>query len=260
MITVGLDIGNQNTRAIVLKDGKIVGKASVPTEFDAKLAAKKVFNMALANAGVEKKDIKTIGATGAGRNMVDFADVMINEVSSATRGARFVKPDTNLVIDIGAEGCRAIRLTPEGKVKNYEVNDKCASGAGTYLEAMARTLQINIDEMGAYSLRHTKEVPMNAQCVVFAESEVISLIHRQESIEDIAYGIHMGIANRLVSLIRRVGVVDGILLIGGPGYNKGLVYCMEKELGKEVSVSEETHYVSSIGAAVYVTEVGQKEV
>lgn len=260
MITVGLDSGNLNTRAVVLKDGVAVGRASVLTEFDARLAAEKAFTMALANAGVKKEDIGAIGVTGAGRNMVDFADVRINEVSSAARGARFVKPDANLVIDMGAEGCRAIRLTPEGKVKNYEVNDKCASGAGTYLEAMARTLQINIAELGEYSLRHTKEVPMNAQCAVFAESEVISLIHRQESIEDIAYGIHVGIANRLVSLMLRVGVVDGILLIGGPGHNKGLVYCMEKELKKKISVSEETDYVSSIGAALYATEVERKKV
>ncbi|AGA68246.1 CoA-substrate-specific enzyme activase, putative [Desulfitobacterium dichloroeliminans LMG P-21439] len=260
MITVGLDSGNQNTRAVVLKDGKIIGRASGMTEFDAKLAAEKIFGIALASAGVQREEISAVWATGAGRNMVVFADGRINEVGSAARGARFLNPDANLVIDLGAEGCRAIRLTPDGKVKNYEVNDKCASGAGTFIEAMARTLQINIEEMGAYSLRHSKEVPMNAQCVVFAESEVISLIHQQETIEDIAYGIHVGIASRVVSLIRRVGVVEGIQLIGGPGHNEGLVYCMQRELGKEVFVSEETDYISSIGAASYATEYEQKEV
>ncbi|WP_303872083.1 acyl-CoA dehydratase activase [Acetobacterium wieringae] len=256
MITVGIDCGNQNTKAILMEDGKIVDKASVETEFDGKIAAEKVYTKVLKNAGVRKEDVHAIVTTGAGRDMVDFSNTSINEVSSAAKGSRFINADVNLVIDLGAEGCRAMQLNRDGKVKNYEVNDKCASGAGTFIEAMARALQIKTEEMGDYSLRHKKDLPMNAQCVVFSESEVISLIHQQETVEDIAHGIHVGICNRISSLIRRVGIVDGIMLIGGPGYNKGLVKCLQDLLEKEIVIAEDSEFISAIGAAVYAVDHG----
>lgn len=255
MITVGIDSGNQNTKAVVLYDGKIAGKAMILTEFDASQAAMKVYDMVLTDAGVHRDEVAAVATTGAGRSTVEFAKGSVNEVGSAVRGARFIYPNTSLVIDLGAEGCRAIRLNTDGKVKNYEVNDKCASGAGTFIETMARTLQVTTEEMGTYSMRHTKNLPMNAQCVVFAESEVISLIHQKESKEDIAHGIHIGIANRISSLVRRVGIVDGITLIGGPGHNIGLVQCLKAELGKDIEVPVDTNYISALGAASYAVEI-----
>jgi len=255
VITVGIDCGNQNTKAIMVIDGKIMNKASVVTEFDGKIAAEKVYTMVLANTSVKRDDVHAIVTTGAGRDMVDFSNASINEVSSAARGSRFINADANLVIDLGAEGCRAMRLNRDGRVKNYEVNDKCASGAGTFIETMARALQIKTEDMGDYSLRHKKDLAMNAQCVVFSESEVISLIHQQETVEDIAHGIHVGICNRISSLIRRVGIVDGIMLIGGPGYNKGLVQSLQDVLGKDIAVAEDSEFVSAVGAAVYAVNL-----
>lgn len=255
MITLGIDSGNQNTKAVMLQDGKIVGRAMTLTEFDANKAAMKVCEMVLADGRVKKDEIAVVAATGAGRSTLELARGNVNEIGSAVRGARFVNPNTFLVIDLGAEACRAVRLTPEGKVKNYEVNDKCASGAGTFIETMARALQITTAEMGPLSMKCTKNVPMNAQCVVFAESEVISLIHQKESIEDIANGIHIGIANRISSMVRRVGIVDGVTLIGGPGHNIGLVKCLKNELAKEIAVPADTDYISALGAAIYATEI-----
>lgn len=255
MITVGIDSGSQNTKAVVVKDGKVLARVKQLTEFDATAAAAAVYDKVLAEAGVGKDEVDAVASCGTGRTMVTFADGNVNEVSAAARGAYFVMPDAALVLDIGGESSRAIRLQAGGAIRNYEINDKCASGAGTFIESMARTLEITTEEMGPKSLAHTKELPMNAQCVVFAESEVISLIHRQEKVEDIAYGIHVGIANRISSLVRRVGVVDGIVLIGGPAHNKGLVQCLELELGKPVRVPEAPEFVSAIGAATYAVEL-----
>lgn len=254
MITAGIDCGSQNTKGVILKDGEVVAKALIPTEFDADLAAQNVLNKILSDAGIKKEDISRIVITGVGREIVKWGDVEVNEVGAACRGAKRAFADTETVIDMGADSCRVIRLNPDGTVMKYEVNDKCASGAGTFIEAMARALQITTEEMGDYSLRHTKELATNAQCVVFAESEVISLIHAKESREDIAYGVHMGIANRIASMIRRVGLTDKYTFVGGPGYNKGLISCMSKVFEREIRVAEDNMFMSAIGAAIFGTE------
>jgi len=254
MLTIGIDSGNQNTKAVLLMDGKIIGMAKVLTGFNPDEAAVKAYELVLSEAGVNSRELAAVAATGAGRNMVEFAENKVNETSSAARGIRHVNASINTVIDMGSEGCRAIRLRPDGKISNYEVNDKCASGGGTFIESMARVLQIPLAEMGAYSIRHTKEVPMNAQCVVFAESEVVSLIHQKETVENIVYGIHIGITNRIASLVRRVGIIENIALIGGPGHNIGLVQCLKAELKKNIIIPECPEHISAIGAALYAEE------
>jgi CoA-substrate-specific enzyme activase, putative len=237
-----------------MKDGKIVAMALLPTEFDADLAAQRVYEKAMSEAGITKADVDRLVITGVGREIVKWGDAEINEVGAAARGAKFVIPDTDTVIDMGADSCRVIRLNEDGSVMKYEVNDKCASGAGTFIEAMARALQITTEEMGDFSLRHTKELATNAQCVVFAESEVISLIHAKETREDIAYGVHMGIANRIASMIRRVGLSDHFTMIGGPAFNKGLVSCMAKVFGRDIKVPDNNQFVSATGAAIFGAE------
>lgn len=254
MITVGIDCGSQNTKCVVMKDGQVVAKAITPTAFDADIAAKNVYDKALGEAGLTRDDVACLAITGVGREIVKWGDVEVNEVGAAARGTKFVAPGTDTAIDMGADSCRAIRLNPDGTVMKYEVNDKCASGAGTFIEAMARALQITTKEMGDFSLRHTKELATNAQCVVFAESEVISLIHAKETREDIAYGVHMGIANRVASMIRRVGLTDKYTMVGGPAYNKGLVACMSKVFERDIYVSDEPQFVSAIGAAIFAGE------
>lgn len=254
MITAGIDCGSQNTKGVLLKDGQVVAKALFATEFDADLAAQNVFNKLLSDAGLKKEDVERLAITGVGREIIKWGDAEVNEVGAAARGAKFVAPASETVIDMGADSCRVIRLNPDGTVMKYEVNDKCASGAGTFIEAMARALQITTEEMGDFSLRHTKELATNAQCVVFAESEVISLIHAKESREDIAYGVHMGISNRVASMIRRVGLTDNFLMIGGPAYNKGLVSCMSKVFERDIKTVDDTQYISAIGAAIFASE------
>ena len=254
MITAGIDCGSQNTKGVIVKDNKVVAMAMLPTEFDADLAAQRVYETALEKAGVAKADVSRLAITGVGREIVKWGDTEINEVGAAARGAKFVLPETDTVIDMGADSCRVIRLNEDGSVMKYEVNDKCASGAGTFIEAMARALQITTEQMGEFSLRHTKELATNAQCVVFAESEVISLIHAKETREDIAYGVHMGIANRIASMIRRVGLSDHFTMIGGPAFNKGLVSCMSKVFGREITTPDNNQYISAIGAALFAAE------
>lgn len=255
MFTLGIDSGNQNTKAVLLKDGQIAATALVPTAFDVQKAADNVVSAILTSGGIRAEDIDKTIVTGAGRNIVDIPD-KINEVASVSYGAFFLDPNTKIVIDLGAESSRVVRLNDDGSIMEYMSNDKCASGSGTFIETMARTLQLGIEEMGDYSLRHTKNISLVAQCVVFAESEVISLIHAQESVENIAYGIHSGIANRTASMVRHVKAADSAMLTGGPGLNKGLAACLGEETGMEIIVPELVEYVSAIGAASYAAKTG----
>lgn len=254
MITAGIDCGSQNTKGAIIKDGKVLSQAMTATAFDADLAAKTVYDKILSDAGITEEQVDKLVITGVGRDIIKWGAAEINEVGAAARGAKFVDPECETIIDMGADSCRVIRLNPDGTVMKYEVNDKCASGSGTFIETMARALQIKTEEMGDYSLRHKKEITTNAQCVVFAESEVISLIHAEESIEDIAYGVHMGISNRIASMIRRVGLTDHLTMIGGPAYNKGLVACMSKVFEREIKVPENNQFISAYGAAIYAAE------
>ena len=237
-----------------MRNGAVVGRAVVFTEFDVDDAARMVRDQLLHEADITQSDLSFSAATGIGRDLVPWVSGSLNETISAARGARFLCPETEMVLDIGAESCRVILLRPDGSVFKYEVNDKCASGAGTFIETMARALQIPVEEMGAYSLRHDKELTTDAQCVVFAESEVISLIHRRERAENIAYGIHMGIAKRILSLIRRVGSSDQITVVGGPGHNLGLLDCMRRSYGCKVVTPDDTDYANAIGAALFAAE------
>ena len=259
MITAGIDSGNKNTRTVLLKDGVVAARVRVATEFDAAKAAALAYEEALSMAGISQSMVSSVIATGAGRNRIGFADETISEISAAALGTRFVLPNICIVIDVGAEACRVIKLKPEGKVEGYEVNDKCASGVGTFLDTMALVLQLPMEKLGPVSLAHSKSIPMNSQCVVFAESEVISLIHRQEDIADIAYSIHNSVACRIGSLVRKVGLVDGLAMIGGPANNAGLVHCMENNLGKAITVPTECDCINALGAAVYALKAPREK-
>lgn len=254
MLTVGIDSGSRNTKAVVLNNGKIMAKAMALTDFDTNGSAVKVYETVLAGAGVQTDEVAAVVATGVGRNGVKFAKDNISEISSAARGIRFVKPDVNTIIDLGAEGSRVIILKPDGKIASFAGNDKCAAGAGAFIETMARILQVTPEEMGALALKHAQEVPMNTQCVVFAESEVISLIHQKTAKADIAHAIHKGIAIRIASMVRGAGIVEGIALIGGPGNNVGLVQAVKDVLAKDVVIPEDPDYMSALGAALYAAE------
>ena len=208
--------------------------------------------------GIGKDSVQKIAATGTGRNLIDFADMHVNEVISAAKGARSQSDKINMVLDMGAETSRVIALDEHGAAKNYVVNDRCASGAGTFIETVARALQIQPEEMGDIALKADKDIMLKAQCVVFVESEVISLIHQKETRENIANGVHNGIGNRICSMFRSLGIRDGVAFIGGPSLNKGLVASLSKELGQQVIVPDLSVFLSAAGAALAASEAVER--
>jgi benzoyl-CoA reductase subunit D len=254
MITAGIDCGAKNTKVVVLKEGEIVAKSSVLSGFDQKAAAHQSLAHALQEANISKDDVTHITATGAGMKEAQFAQDTVTEVGADAKGANFLFPSAKTIIDVGAEEGRAIKCDGHGKVIDFAVNEKCAAGAGSFTEAMARALEINVEDMGPLSLKSQKAVPMNAQCAVFAESEVVTLIHAKTAKEDIARAVHDAIADRISSMVRRVGIEKDVALIGGVARNVGFVKSLEDTLEISVSIPEEPEYVSALGAAIVAAE------
>lgn len=256
MITAGIDMGAKTTKVVILNDSTIVAKSLVLTGFEQQQAADTAFSQALAAANLKRDDIQQIVATGAGRKAVPWVKESVTEVSADARAMSFLHPTVRTLIDVGAEEGRAIKCTADGKVADFAVNEKCAAGAGTFVEAMARALELKTEEMGELSLKSTTAVPMNAQCTVFAESEVVSLIHAKTPKPDIVRAVHDAIANRITSMARRVGVDRDVALIGGVAHNVGFYDALKRGLEAEVLIPADPEYVGALGAALIAKENG----
>ena len=255
MITAGIDCGAKNTKTIIMKDGEIVGKGMILTGFDQEKAVRESLGQALKDAGISKDDVRKIYGTGSGRKAIKMADDSIAEIKAMSKGANFFFPNARTVTDVGAEEGRAAKIDEKGNPIDFAINEKCAAGAGAFIESMARALEVTIEDMGPLCLESDKEIQMNAQCVIFAESEVVGLIHANTAKSDISKAIHDAMASRIVSIIRRIGVNEDIVMVGGMGYNPGFVAAMKRELNVDnIYIPDEPEYAAAVGAAVVAAE------
>ncbi|MFQ5892576.1 MAG: acyl-CoA dehydratase activase, partial [Candidatus Methanofastidiosia archaeon] len=223
MISAGIDCGAKFTKVVILKDMRVVAKSMILSGFDQEKSAKDALNEALERVSLQFEEIESFISTGVGRKALPFVQKKITEVSADSRGATHLFPSTKTIIDVGAEEGRAIKCDENGKVLDFAINEKCAAGAGAFTEAMARALELELEEFGRISLQSEREIPMNAQCTIFAESEVVSLIHAKTPKCDIAKAVHDAIASRISSMVRRVGILKEVTLIGGLARNPGFV-------------------------------------
>jgi len=251
VITAGIDVGAKTVKVVLMEDGKIKAKAKVLSGFDQEESAKAALGQALMEAGLPREAIGSIVTTGNGRKAISYATDDVTEARAAALGAVFLYPSARTVIDVGAEESRAIKCDPSGKVLDFAVNEKCAAGSGAFTEAMARALEVPLEELGPLSLRSTQTIPMNAQCTVFAESEVVSLIHSKTQKADIARAVHDGLSSRVVAMVRRVGLDPELVLVGGVAHNPGFVESFKRTVGLDnVRTAEEPEFVAAIGAAL----------
>ena len=256
MITAGIDVGAKTIKAVICRDDSLVGRAKVLAGLETRQSAEEALGAACEQAGIARDDIGRMVATGSGRKDITFANDMITEVGACALGALSLNSTTRTAIDVGAEQGRAIRFNKKGKVVDFAINEKCAAGSGAFAEAVARALEIPLGELGPLSLISRNEVPMNAQCAVFAESEVVSLVHSKTSKEDIARAVHDAIASRIISMVRKVGFEREVMLVGGMACNAGFVASMKRGLKMDdLIVPENPEYVGALGAAVSATQV-----
>jgi benzoyl-CoA reductase subunit D len=257
MITAGIDMGAKYVKVVILKDGEVQSKAMGVTGFEPAAVAAKCLEQAADEAGVEISSIDHITSTGAGRKAAPNINSDITDVGAAAKGIQSLMEKVRTVIDIGAEEGRGIKMNGDGKVVDFAVNEKCAAGAGAFAEAMSRALEVSLEEFGQLSLKSDKTIPMNAQCAVFAESEVVSLVHAKTPKHDIARAVHDAIASRIVSMVRRVGIEEEVALVGGVSHNPGFVDALKRGLETKVNVPENPEYIGALGAAIIAGERNQ---
>jgi len=250
MIVAGIDVGGKNVHTVIMNDGNIMAKTEGPTGIKKGEAAEQFYNEALKQAGLKREDVERVVATGSSGQKLTFADGYIPDASADAKGVIRLVPSGRTIIDVGGEEGRAIKINAEGKVQDFAVNEKCAAGTGTFVDTMARALEMPVEEMAKLSLQSTHSVPMNAQCAVFGESEVVSLIHQKISKQDIARAVHDAIAGRISSVARIVGLEKDIVMIGGVAKNIGFVESLKRETGMDVVVPDDPDYVGALGAAI----------
>jgi predicted CoA-substrate-specific enzyme activase len=251
----GVDVGSTQTKAVILDESRrIVGRALTMTGSNVVRAAQETFEQALVDGSLREEEVEFVVGTGYGRYKVTFGNTQVTEISCHGRGAVHMFPNTRTVIDMGGQDTKAIRVAPNGEIVDFCMNDKCAAGTGRFLGAAASALDIPLAELGNTALRGERPVKISTTCTVFAESEVLSWLGKGKKIEDILLGVHQSIAGRSVGLLRRVGVEDQVTFTGGVARNQAMIAALDERLGLAVNVSEESHFMGAIGAALFALD------
>lgn len=248
---LGVDSGSTSTDAVVMElDGTIVASVIGATGAKASRGAAAVIQEVLDQARLTRDDLAMSVATGYGRDAIPNMDVAITEITCHAAGAHYLSPEARTVIDIGGQDSKVIHLNEDGTVQNFVMNDKCAAGTGRFLEAMARTLQMPIEELSRQGLEWHHDVTISSMCTVFAESEVVSLIADDTPTPDIIHGLDVSVARKTAALARRVGGEPPYLMTGGVANNEGVVKALSEVLGAPVATHEDSQLCGAIGAAI----------
>jgi (R)-2-hydroxyacyl-CoA dehydratese activating ATPase len=251
----GVDVGSTQTKAVIIgEDRRIAARALVETGANVVRAAQHAFDSALAAGDLREEEVEYVVGTGYGRYKVTFGNTQVTEISCHGRGAVHMFPETRTVVDMGGQDTKAIRVSATGEIVDFCMNDKCAAGTGRFLGAAASALDIALDELGATALRGERPVKITTTCTVFAESEVLSWLGKGKKIEDILLGVHQSIAARSAGLLRRVGLDEQVTFTGGVARNPAMVQTLEERLGLRLNVSEESHFMGALGAALFALD------
>lgn len=252
---VGLDSGSTSTNAVVMNEArKIVASVVIRTGAKAGASAERAYREVLERADITPDQVACTIATGYGRVSIPFADENVTEISCHGRGAHYFNPDVRTILDIGGQDSKAIHVNAAGEVTDFAMNDKCAAGTGRFLEMIARSLEISLDELGPAALESKKRLEIASMCSVFAESEVISLIANNEEKPDIAAGVCRAVAGKAYSLMRRVGLEGAYMMTGGVAQNPGVVRAVEELIGEKLFICEDPEIVGATGAALLALE------
>jgi benzoyl-CoA reductase subunit D len=250
MITIGMDLGIQSVKVVVLKERVVVTRGKAFSGFEPTKAAEQAVEEALKTANLSLSDVTNFAATGSGMDMAPYAKSNVSMMGADAKAGVFLFPNAKTIIDVGAEEARAVKCDERGIMVDFVVNERCAAGAGAFIEAMARALEVKLEEMGPLSLKAERASPINASCVIFGESDVVSLIHRQESKPEIARAVFDAMADRVSSMVHRLGLNPDVVLVGGVAKDPGFVAALKRKLGVDILIPEYPEYSGALGAAL----------
>ncbi|HEY95931.1 MAG TPA: 2-hydroxyglutaryl-CoA dehydratase [Dehalococcoidia bacterium] len=257
--TIGIDIGSLNTKAIVLGDDSILSRAVGLTGDNVESQARKVLDSALSQTGLNLDSLPIL-ATGTGAKLVSFTSSQKSVNTCMARGIHYLYPSVRMVIDMGAESTTVVKVNTRGRLEDWANHDKCASGTGLFLQQMAKLMKLSLEEMSELSMKAKGRADITNTCAVFAESEVISHVHRvpPTPMPDIAAGIYYSVVSRVIALCKRIGIEKDIAVTGGVSLIDGIIYSLESELGFEVLRPEFPQSVAALGAAIIARENAEK--
>lgn len=251
---VGIDIGSRQSKAVLIH-GNEIHTVITASGVDSQETAERLLNRLLRVTGIDRNKVKYIVGTGYGRVAINFEEIktgVLTEITCHAMGAHFLNAGTRTIIDIGGQDCKAIKIDPaNGRVIEFLMNDKCAAGTGRFLEKTAEMLGYQLEELGERALDSKKKLEISSQCVVFAESEIISLKANGEKREDIAAGIHFATARRVKNLVNRIGLDPELVFSGGVSNNPGMKHALEELLKNPIKTTKlDMVYCGALGAAV----------
>jgi predicted CoA-substrate-specific enzyme activase len=259
MLVGGIDVGSLSTKAVILNEGKIKGSGLILTGADSVESADRAMKMALKEARLSLEEIQYTVATGYGRVNVPFAQVTVTEISCHARGSHWFFPQVRTILDMGGQDCKGIRCDEHGRLTNFVMNDKCAAGTGRYLERVAATLGLALEEIGPLSLQWVEgPLPISSTCAVFAEGDIVGLLRAGKHPNDILAGATDAIVDRVVALLERVGIEEALCVSGGVAKNIGVVKRLEKKLGFKAHIAPEPQIVGALGAALFALDKMRK--
>jgi benzoyl-CoA reductase subunit D len=258
MITAGIDLGTQSVKAVILKDGVVVSHGKAFSGFDPAKAAEQAVDEALKKAKLSLSDLNHVTATGSGMEMAPYSKSTISMMGADAQAGVYLFPKARTIIDVGAEEARAVKCDDNGIMVDFVVNERCAAGAGAFIEAMARALEVKMEDMGPLSLKAERASPINASCVIFGESDVVTLIHRQESKPEIARAVFDAMADRVSSMVYRLGLNPDVVLVGGVANDVGFVASLKRKLGVDIFIPENPEFAGALGAALVAVKRAKK--
>ena len=255
---IGIDIGSTCAKTVVMNENKeIILEFVQPTGWSSVDTAEEIRKKLVENDADPAENVCV--ATGYGRVSVPYADKMITEITCHAMGAVWIFDNKDMtIIDIGGQDSKVIRLDENGAVANFVMNDKCAAGTGRFLEMMARTMEMDLDQMSEAGLTYKEDITISSMCTVFAESEVVSLIAQNKETDDIVHGLNKAVASKTAALAKRVGGEERYMMTGGVSKNKGLVKTLEEKLGTTLVISDKAQLCGALGAALFAMDMVQK--
>ncbi len=249
---LGLDIGSGTSKGVIIQEGVPIAYHLLPSGVDYKAVSLQLRDEILAMVGnsISAADITDTVATGHGAASVDFCRHKESDIICCARGIFSLFPSARTVIDIQRTYTQVIRLNTQGMVENFLINEKCATGSGCFLDIVSHVLRINLKDAGPLSLEARNPVSFTTGCAVFGESEAISRVSEGTSVNDILAGVHLSLANKISSLVDRLGLIMDCAITGGGALNAGLIKAIEEKLGFKLLLPDKPQFVNALGAAI----------